>query len=250
VHVRSIIASGGRSLALLLLAAGSVAGQATAGPVDDLCAAPAIQAERAEGIPPGLVHAVALAESGRWFAADRATRPWPWTITAGPDSFFLSSMQEAVRKVQALRTEGRSNIDVGCMQINLGYHGHAFGSVAEALEPAANVAYAAQFLKRLREETRSWARATARYHSNHPERGQAYRDKVYRFWHEVRRGRLLERAPTRLAGTPPIADARPALLAPPGGGRLIVPKPPDLAREAVPGGIPILRGGIATLRPR
>jgi hypothetical protein len=75
VHVRSIIASGGRSLALLLLAAGSVAGQATAGPVDDLCAALATQAECAEGIPPGLVHAVALAESGRWFAADRATRP-------------------------------------------------------------------------------------------------------------------------------------------------------------------------------
>jgi soluble lytic murein transglycosylase-like protein len=95
------------------------------------------------------------------------------------------------------------------MQINLGYHGDAFASVAEALEPAANVAYAAQFLKQLREETRSWARATARYHSRHPGRGQAYREKVYRFWQQVRQERVVERAPTRLAGTPWSRPLRP-----------------------------------------
>jgi hypothetical protein len=157
---------------MLALAVVSCAGQATAGPVDGLCAALARQAERTEGIPSGLVEAVALAESGRWFAHDGTTRPWPWTITAGSDSFFLSSKPEALRKVHELRSQGRSNIDVGCMQINLGYHGDAFASVADALEPAANVAYGAQFLKKLREETQSWARATARYHSRHPQRGQ------------------------------------------------------------------------------
>ena len=131
---------------MLALAVVTGSGQASAGPVDGLCAALARQAERAEGIPPGLVEAVALAESGRWFADEATTRPWPWTITAGPDSFFFSSKPEALRKVHELRSQGRSNIDVGCMQINLGYHGHAFASVAEALEPAANVAYGAQFL--------------------------------------------------------------------------------------------------------
>ena len=97
-----------------------------------------------------------------------------------------------------LRTEGRTNIDVGCMQINLGYHGHAFASLAEALEPASNVAYGAVPAAAARE--RSWARATARYHSAHPERGQAYREKVYRFWEQVRDGRVADRAPLRLAG--------------------------------------------------
>ena len=48
----------------------------------------------------------------------------------------------------------------------------------QALEPASNVADGARFLKRLRLQTRSWARATARYHSSDPDRGQAYRDKV------------------------------------------------------------------------
>ena len=150
---------------------------------------------------------MALAESGRWLADQGTTRPWPWTITAGSDSFFLPSKPEALRKVNELLSQGRSNIDVGCMQINLGYHGDAFGSVAEALEPAANVAYGAQFLKQLREETRSWARATAHYHSRHPGRGQAYREKVYRLWHQVRHGRVVDQVPTRLVGRPLIANA-------------------------------------------
>ena len=154
--VRATIPLGGRWFAPLVLAAVTCAGQAAAGPVDGLCAALASQAEREQGIPPGLVQALALAESGRWHADEGTTRPWPWTVTSGTDSFFLPSKPEALRKVEELRTEGRTNIDVGCMQVNLGYHGHAFASLAEALEPASNVAYAAQFLKQLREETRSW----------------------------------------------------------------------------------------------
>jgi hypothetical protein len=166
-------------------------------------------------------------------------------VTSGTDSFFLPSKPEALRKVEELRTEGRTNIDVGCMQINLGYHGHAFASLAEALEPASNVAYAAQFLRQLREETRSWARATARYHSAHPERGQAYREKVYRFWEQVRDGRVAERAPLRLAGRPLGAATTTMQPAP---ARLITPGRTRAERHAAPGAIPILRGGSATPR--
>ena len=95
--VRSKPPGGGCWFALVALAVTFFAGQASAGPVDGLCGALARQAERAEGIPPGLVHALALAESGRWFAADGATRPWPWTVTSGSDSFFLPSKPEALR---------------------------------------------------------------------------------------------------------------------------------------------------------
>ena len=243
---RTTIGRADRLLAALVLVVGICSGQAAAGPVDGVCAALARQVERAHGIPPGLVEAVALAESGRWFAEEGTTRPWPWTVTSGPDSFFFPSKPEALRKVEQLRSEGRSNIDVGCMQINLGYHGHAFASVAEALEPAANVAYAAQFLRQLREETRSWARATARYHSRHPERGHAYREKVYRFWHQVQGGRVAERVPTRLVGTPLVADATSPSLRP--GARLIVPGEPGAEGQPLPGAIPVLRGGSASLR--
>jgi hypothetical protein len=235
-------------LALLAVVVAVCADQADAGPVDGLCAALARQAERAEGIPPGLVEAVALAESGRWLADEGTTQPWPWTITSGAESFFFASKPEALRKVHELRKEGRSNIDVGCMQINLGYHGDAFASVAEALEPAANVAYGARFLRELREETRSWARATARYHSRHPERGQAYREKVYRYWEQVRHARVVDDVPTRLVGGPLVADAETPGLLPAPGPRLIVPGDAGRERRRVPGGIPILRGGVGSLR--
>ena len=62
--VRSTIAVGRRWFASLVLIVAVCADQAGAGPVDGVCAALARQAERAEGIPLGLVEAVALAEFG------------------------------------------------------------------------------------------------------------------------------------------------------------------------------------------
>jgi Transglycosylase SLT domain len=153
----------------------------------DDCGAIADWMERSENIPLGLLHAVALAESGRPHPSDGENRAWPWTVRSGPDSFYLPSKELALRKVHELRAAGRSNIDVGCMQINLGHHPTAFGSLDEAFDPAANVAYGARFLKQLQEETRSWAIATGRYHSADPDRGQAYRSRVHRLWRDLRR---------------------------------------------------------------
>jgi hypothetical protein len=153
----------------------------------DVCGAIADQTERAEDIPPGLLHAVALAESGRWQADEGFGQAWPWTVRSGPDSFYLPSKEVALGKVRELRATGRSNIDVGCMQINLGYHGTAFASLDDAFDPPSNVAYGARFLKQLRDETRSWAKATGRYHTADADRGQAYRARVWRLWRDLRR---------------------------------------------------------------
>jgi hypothetical protein len=224
-------------LALALALSCGSAGGAAAGPVDELCGVLARQAERAQGIPAGLVHAVALAESGRWLAEQGTTRPWPWTVTSGDDSFYLPSRAAALAKIHELQREGRSNIDVGCMQVNLGYHGHEFASVAEALEPATNVSYAARFLRQLREQTQSWSRATARYHSGDPARGHAYSEKVFRLWDELLLRPTVARAPIRLAGSSVTA------------GPEVAPEPAERVRLIVPGrtaarpsALPILRG--------
>jgi Transglycosylase SLT domain len=155
--------------------------------IADVCGAIVDQMEREKGIPPGLLHAVALAESGRWQAGEGFGRAWPWTVRSGPDSFFLPSKEVALGKVRELRAAGRTNIDVGCMQINLGHHGEAFASMEEAFDPVTNVAYGARFLKQLHEQSHSWAEATGRYHNADPERGQAYRARVYRLWWQLRR---------------------------------------------------------------
>jgi hypothetical protein len=203
--------------------------------VESVCRELARRVERDEGIPTGLVLAVALAESGRWFRTSGEISPWPWTVTSGPDSFFLPSKQAALRKVRELQSEGRTNIDVGCMQVNLHYHGDEFASVEEAIDPVRNVAYGARFLKRLRMRTRSWAHATARYHSGDPARGEAYRTKVYRLWQKVRQG-------VAVRGEAGAASAASIVR---GNGR----QPGDDNRlatpgllEAPPGTVPILRG--------
>ena len=209
----------------------------------DVCGVVAGATERAEGIPPGLLLAVALAESGRWSATEHRSRPWPWTVTAGADSFYLDSKQDALQKVRELLAAGRSNIDVGCMQINLGYHGDAFASLEEALEPASNVAYGARFLKQLRLETRSWARATARYHSSDPDRGKAYRDRVYRLWNGLRHARTApDEPPVRLAGSLFERQSRGAEVPSPAPRRLLLPKRGGGSSSPAPGAISVLRG--------
>jgi hypothetical protein len=88
------------------------------------------------------------------------------------------------------------------MQVNLMHHPDAFASLEEAFEPSRNVAYGARFLDALRQETRSWDRAVERYHTADPERGRAYREKVYQRW---------ARAP--IAGEPDSGSAgRPRIL--------------------------------------
>ena len=209
----------------------------------DHCGAIADQVERAQDIPPGLLQALALAESGRKDPAHGRHQAWPWAVRAGDEGFYLPSKAAALAKVRALRQAGRSNIDVGCMQINLGYHGRAFRSLEEAFEPAHNVAYGARFLKQLQRETGSWARATGRYHSAERDRSQAYRARVYRIWQDLRRrqGRgtpVLSAAgflggPARLAGSPAAGPDDGAL-------RVITPA---LGRRAAPAGaVAVVRG--------
>jgi Transglycosylase SLT domain len=208
------------------------------GSVRTICSTYAAQQEQAERIPPGLVRAVAMAESGRWLAQDKSTEPWPWTVTSGADSFYLSSKEEAIAKVRELKASGRTNIDVGCMQINLHYHPDAFSTLDDAFDPDQNVAYGTKFLKGLRVKTRSWGKATAFYHSQNRARGIAYRDKVYKLWRKLRRQPV--QTETQTAADP----------APPGGVQPLFKdriKRPLISRRSAPlwkrDAIPILRGG-------
>ena len=125
-------------------------------------------------------------ESGRWNKSLQANIAWPWTVTAEGEGKFYPSRHAAIRAVEALRHRGVSNIDVGCMQINLAYHPDAFESLDQAFDPKTNVAYAAQFLKELRTQRHSWDKAMRFYHSSNPARQRHYGNKVYKARHEIR----------------------------------------------------------------
>ena len=176
------------SLAAGLLIQGS--GQASAAlqtlqVVDDLCNQAAKKAETEARIPRNLLTAISLAESGRWDDRRKASFAWPWTVTNGASATYYPTKEEAIEGVKALRKAGKTNIDVGCMQINLHYHPNAFESIEDAFDPVTNVGYASRFLTNLQKETESWAEAAGRYHSSDPTRLNNYRDKVLGLWERV-----------------------------------------------------------------
>jgi hypothetical protein len=148
-----------------------------------ICAKAVHAAEIINQLPRFLLHAVSLTESGRWHDKAQAAVAWPWTITAEGEGKFFRTKADALAEVKRLQSRGISNIDVGCMQINLKYHGHVFQKVEEAIDPINNVAYAATLLKRLRLKSGSWAHAVGRYHAGGWKgRGKDYWRRVRTLW--------------------------------------------------------------------
>lgn len=191
-----------------------------------LCGAAIALAERAESIPRNLLGAIAQAESGRPVAEDRVGGAWPWTVTTGGSGLFFRSKEEAMQAAAEALAMGQDNVDVGCLQINLGHHPDAFMSLEEAFDPLANAAYGAAFLRALFLETGSWPEAVGRYHSATPTRNSRYRAKVLDFWNEGRGAapRAAEPLATEAEGGPrPLARQAPR----------VAPGPPGLDADAL-----------------
>jgi hypothetical protein len=148
-----------------------------------LCAAATDAAEAMRpAIPAHLLGALAKVESGRHHKTSSARLAWPWTVMAEGRGRYLPTKAAAIAEVRALKARGVSNIDVGCMQINLHWHADAFADLEQAFDPAYNVAYAATFLLDLRASENSWTKAIGVYHSRTPRFSGPYRSKVFRAW--------------------------------------------------------------------
>ena len=163
--------------------------------------------ERASAIPNDLLTSIALAETGRWDAEKKEMFAWPWTVTSGGSGTYYPTQQEAIEAVQKLQSRGVTNIDVGCMQINLQYHPNAFASLDQAFNPGTNVGYAKNFLLGLHKSTGSWIQAAANYHSANPQLNLNYRTKVLRIWREVS-GVPLEQLPLKPSNSQTFADPK------------------------------------------
>ncbi|WP_207482409.1 transglycosylase SLT domain-containing protein [Arenibaculum pallidiluteum] len=143
--------------AALALVAG---GRAHASPVD--CVVLAREAERLHGIPPGILQAIALVESGLGGVA------WPWTLNVGGRPFYMNSKSDAVVLARAAVDRFGTDVAVGCMQVHLRWHGERFPDHAELINPVTNVRYAAAFLISLRRSHGSWGEAVRHYHGSEP----------------------------------------------------------------------------------
>ena len=147
---------------------------------DQVCLQKIRSEERAHRIPGGLLAAIGFTESGRTVTGRRSV--WPWTVNVEGEGHFFDSKDAAVKFVEGKLADGVASIDVGCMQINLKQHPDAFASLDDAFDPAVNVAYGADFLRSLRDQTNGWLAAARRYHSATPEKGEPYGALVLANW--------------------------------------------------------------------
>lgn len=126
-------------------------------------------ASAAEGVPVGLLYAVALTETG----AGGQLRPYALNIEG--ESLSTNTKSAAIAAFQAARKNEKQLIDLGCMQINYFYHHAAFNTVDDMLDPRKNINYAAKFLKNLKQKHGSWTEAVAHYHASSKNKSAQHR---------------------------------------------------------------------------
>lgn len=147
--------------------------------VFELCQIAVDKAEKNYQIKSNLLQTIASVESGRWNAQAGKRVAWPWTVHANGKGRYYKSKAEAIAAVKNLQQKGITNIDVGCMQINLKYHGEAFANLEEAFDPEKNVAYSAQFLRNLyKRNKQNWTKTAMHYHSRNLRKGTNYKNRL------------------------------------------------------------------------
>lgn len=166
--------------AVAALPAGTPLGPAPADP-GAACRTAIAAAEQANQVPARLMQAIGRVESGRP-NGHGGVDPWPWSINVEGTGHVYATRAEAIAAVLGFEAQGIRSIDMGCMQVNLLHHPHAFATLQEAFDPAANALYAGRFLASLHAASGSWAAATADYHSQTPALGVPYAREVMAVW--------------------------------------------------------------------
>lgn len=167
----------GLGVAALLGAVMSAEGAAPAtAPAAGVCLAAADRAARRHAVPPGILRAIALAESGT--RRGGGAGPWPWTLNVAGQGMFFDTPAEALKVARQALARGVRSIDLGCFQINHRWHGAGFASLEAMLDPDAGADYAARFLRGLFEESGNWLVASGHYHSRTALHADRYRARI------------------------------------------------------------------------
>ncbi|WP_020563551.1 lytic transglycosylase domain-containing protein [Methylosarcina fibrata] len=116
-------------------------------------------------LDPYILYAVALIESAKGNPSNQVS-PWPWAINKSGKPILPDSQQEARVLLNKTLAEGRRNIDVGLMQINLYWHGHRVGKPEQLLNPVTNLQIGALVLaEAIQSAPHDLVLGVGRYHS-------------------------------------------------------------------------------------
>lgn len=137
-----------------------------------LCERAAMQAAAETGVPADIMGALTLSETGRRHGG--AVRPWAWSVNAEGAGSWFDVPQQALAFAHDRIAQGRSNVDIGCFQLNFRWHGQHFPSLNAMFDPLTNARYAARFVRDLYGETGDWRRAAGMFHSRSPAEAARY----------------------------------------------------------------------------
>lgn len=136
--------------------------------------------EKKHRIPLDALHSISLRESSKKHSKHNIRIVWPWAVNVEGQSHYFDNKIQAVAFVKYQLLAGKTNIDVGCMQINLRAHPNAFKTIEHAFDPIKNVAYGAEFLRSKYDQLGNWVHAIAHYHSATEALGSKYSQDVVR----------------------------------------------------------------------
>ena len=131
-------------------------------------------------VPEAILYGIARLETGRTIEGQYMS--WPWALNNGGAAYYLGTKDTALKKLRELRSLGKTNIDVGCMQLNVKWHARYFESYEAMIDPYKNIRYAARYLGELYQETGSWEKAVRYYHS----RNAKYHDIYFRKFQKIK----------------------------------------------------------------
>lgn len=152
------------------------------------------------GVDPYLAYAIALAESGLASDDKKMFGPHPWTARVARNGDLdgghrFKTEQELKSFVKKYLEEGRSlrGIDVGIMQVNLGYHEsliNDMGGWESIVSPAANIRLGSKILSTAMDSTDDPIIGVGRYFSWRKIASKEYGIRVYRYYEALQKLRI------------------------------------------------------------
>lgn len=145
---------------------------------------------RAQGVPPNILYALSLTESGRTISRNRNVfRPWPWTLNVEKKGYYYPTRCAAWQALTGFLEQGKV-VDIGLAQVNWKWHKKRLVNPWQALEPYFNLRVGAQILREHYDASGDWWTAIGHYHAPAatPEaraRAQQYRVRVGRHLRRV-----------------------------------------------------------------
>ena len=166
-----------------------------AAPSADVCEWAAAQAARETGVPADILAALSLTETGR--RVDGVVRPWAWSANSEGAGQWFDDPESAIAFAEGRIRDGRTNLDIGCFQLNYRWHGENFASVRQMFDPLENARYAARFVSQLYTETGDWRSAAGAFHSRTAANANRY---LARF--DTLHAMLKDRGPLNMTDSP------------------------------------------------